>query len=453
MVRIPRNHRRWAKLLLGRLIAFLCANRRTAYDEGMVRRTSDNQRSSRIGVTNFRRDRRVFGIQERDRGGHVYMLGKTGAGKSTLLLNMAIADIAEGVGVGLIDPHGDLAEAILDRVPRDRIDDVIYINAADLDHPVAFNPLRKVAPTQRHLVVSGLISIFKKIWPTYWGPRLEHVLRHVLFTLVQYPGSTLLDISRLLTDTDFRKAVLPRIEGDEILEFWRNEFQKLSYRSQSDAIAPILNKVGQLRTALPLRNILGQSTNTFSVRGAMDEGKVIIVNLAKGKVGEDNAAFLGSVLVSQMQLAAASRADIPEVDRKLFHLYVDEFHSFVTLAFADALAESRKYGLYLTLAHQYLGQLEEEIRAAVFGNAGTMISFRVGAEDARMLANEFLPVVTEEDLIRLPNYDVYLKMLIDGMPSRPFSATTLPASGIGASLRDEIVVRSRERYGRSVAIG
>lgn len=420
----------------------------TVYDAGMEQQTGDNVRPLRIGVTNFRRDRRVFGIRERDRAGHVYVIGKTGTGKSTLLLNMAVADITEGHGVGLIDPHGDLAEAVLDRIPASRINDVIYINAADLDHPVAFNPLRKVVPTQQHLVVSGLISIFKKIWPTYWGPRLEHVLRHVLFTLVQVPGSTLLDISRLLTDKEFRDGVLPRIDGDEVLEFWRNEFQKLSYRSQSDAIAPILNKVGQLRTALPLRNILGQSDNTFSVREAMDTGKVIIVNLAKGRVGEDNAAFLGSVLVNQMHLAAASRADVPEWNRKPWHLYVDEFHSFVTLAFADALAESRKYGLYLTLAHQYLGQLEEEIRAAVFGNAGTMISFRVGADDARVLSHEFLPAVTEEDLVRLPNHDIYLKLMIDGMPSRPFTASTLPAPRVGIAQGRAVVERSRRRYGR-----
>lgn len=423
---------------------------RMVYDAGMEQQTGDKTRPLRIGVTNFRRDRRAFGIRERDRAGHVYVIGKTGTGKSTLLLNMVVADIHAGGGVGLVDPHGDLAEAVLDRIPASRIDDVIYINAADLDYPVAFNPLRKVAPTQRHLVVSGLISTFKKIWPTYWGPRLEHVLRHVLFTLVQVPGSTLLDISRLLTNKEFRGEVLPRIEGEEVLEFWRNEFQKLSYRSQSDAIAPILNKVGQLRTALPLRNILGQSENMFSVRQAMDMGKVIIVNLAKGKVGEDNAAFLGSVLVNQMQLAAASRADVPDWDRRPWHLYVDEFHSFVTLAFADALAESRKYGLYLTLAHQYLGQLEEEVRDAVFGNAGTMISFRVGAEDARVLTHEFLPAVTEEDLIRLPNYDIYLRLMIDGMPSRPFSAETLPQPPVPVSHRVEVIRRSREQYGRPV---
>jgi Type IV secretion-system coupling protein DNA-binding domain len=401
-----------------------------------------------FAVTNYRDERKVFGIRQTDRRGHMYIIGKTGTGKSTLILNMLVSDIRNGRGAALIDPHGDLAEEILNFVPEDRIEDVIYFNPADMEYPVAFNPLEKVHPDFHHLVASGLISVFKKIWPEFWGPRLEHILRHSILTLLEYPDSSLLDLPRLLTDKDFRKVVLENVTHQQVREFWFNEFEKYSAWLRSEAISPILNKVGQFLTSPLLRNIVGQKENTFDLRKVMDEGKILIVNLSKGKVGEDNSALLGAMMVTKIMLAALSRADVNESERKPFYLYVDEFHNFLTLSFANILSESRKYGLNLILAHQYIEQLDEKIRAAVFGNVGTIISFRVGAEDAKYLAREFSPVFDEADLVNLPNHHIYLKLMIDGVTSKPFSAETLGPPERRRSYRGEVVVRSRKRYGR-----
>ena len=378
----------------------------------------------------------------------MYIIGKTGTGKSTLILNMLVSDIRNGRGAALIDPHGDLAEEVLNYVPEERISDVIYFNPADLEYPIAFNPLEKVHPDYHHLVASGLISVFKKIWPEFWGPRLEHILRHSILTLLEYPDSSLLDLPRLLTDKDFRKIVLEHVKHQQVREFWFNEFEKYSAWLRSEAISPILNKVGQFLTSPMLRNIVGQKENTFDLRTVMDEGKVLIVNLSKGKVGEDNSALLGAMMVTKIMLAALSRADISESERKPFYLYVDEFHNFLTLSFANILTESRKYNLNLILAHQYIEQLDEKITAAVFGNVGTIISFRVGAEDAKYLAREFHPVFEEADLVNLPNYHIYLKLMIDGVTSKPFSAETLPHLISLVSYKKEIVVQTRENYAR-----
>jgi hypothetical protein len=401
-----------------------------------------------FAVTNYRDIRKVFGIRQRDRKGHMYLVGKTGTGKSTLILNMLVSDINEGRGVALIDPHGDLAEEVLLHIPQARINDVIYFNPADMEYPIAFNPLEKVHPDYHHLVASGIIAVFKKIWPEFWGPRLEHILRHSVLTLLEYPDSSLLDLPRLLTDKDFRRVVLEYVKHQQVRDFWFNEFEKYSAWLKSEAISPILNKVGQFLTSVPLRNIIGQRENTFDLRKAMDDGKVLIINLAKGKIGEDNAALLGAMLVTKIQLAALSRADIAESERKPFYLFVDEFHNFITQSFSDILSESRKYGLNIILAHQYIEQLDEKIRAAVFGNVGTIISFRVGAEDAKYLAREFYPVFEEADIVNLPNYHIYLKLMIDGVSSKPFSAVTLPAAYSRESFMADIVALSREKYGR-----
>jgi Type IV secretion-system coupling protein DNA-binding domain len=402
-----------------------------------------------FAVTNYRDERKVFGIRQRDRSGHMYLIGKTGTGKSTLILNMLVSDIRNGRGAALIDPHGDLAEEILNFIPKERIEDVIYFNPADLEYPVAFNPLEKVHPDYHHLVASGLISVFKKIWPEFWGPRLEHILRHSILTLLEYPDSSLLDLPRLLTDKDFRKIVLENVTHQQVREFWFNEFEKYSAWLRSEAISPILNKVGQFLTSPLLRNIVGQKENTFDLRKVMDEGKILIVNLSKGKIGEDNSALLGAMLVTKIMLAAISRADVKESERKPFYLYVDEFHNFLTLSFANILSESRKYGLNLILAHQYIEQLDEKIQAAVFGNVGTIISFRVGAEDAKYLAREFHPVFDEADLVNLPNYHIYLKLMIDGVTSKPFSAVTLPRYNNEQSFKADIVVIARGKYSMS----
>ncbi len=399
-----------------------------------------------FAVTNYRDIRKIFGIKQKNRRSHMYVIGKTGTGKSTLLLNMIVSDILEGRGVALIDPHGDLAERVLDFVPKNRTPDVVYFNPADLEHPIAFNPLESRSPHSHFLVTSGLISVFKKIWPDFWGPRLEHILRHAIFTLLEYPGATLLDLPRLLTNKDFRYMALKQVTSQQVREFWFSEFEKYSAWMKSEAVSPILNKVGQFLTSPPLRNILGQKKSSFDVRDVMDSGKILIVNLAKGKIGEDNGALLGAMLVTQMQLAALSRADIPEETRKHFYLYVDEVHNFFTLSFAGILSEVRKYGLSLVVAHQYLDQLDEEMRAAILGNVGTLISFRIGAEDAKNLAREFYPVFNESDLANLPNHHIYLKLMIDGMTSRPFSAVTLPEPGTEESFKQQVIAQSRRRY-------
>ena len=410
--------------------------------------SSDENPITPFAITNYRNIRRRFGIKEKDRRGHIYALGQTGTGKSTLIENMVISDMRQGNGLALIDPHGDLAEDVLHFVPKRRVKDVVYFNPADAEHPVAFNPLERVHPDQRYLVASGLVSVFKKIWQEFWGPRLEHILRHSLLTLLERPGSTLLDVPRLLTDREFRAAVVARVSSPPVREFWLYEFERYSAWLRSEAISPVLNKVGQFLTSAILRNIVGQGESTFDLRGLMDEGGILVVNLAKGRIGEDVCSLLGAMIVTKIQLASLSRANLAENERRSFYLYVDEFHSFLTLSFAEMLSEARKYGLSLTLSHQYIDQLDERIRAAVLGNIGTIIAFRVGAEDARRLAREFSPVFDEADLVSLPNHHIYLRLLIDGMASRPFSATTIPAPAKKTSHKGEVIELSRQQYGR-----
>jgi type IV secretory pathway TraG/TraD family ATPase VirD4 len=410
--------------------------------------TNHKEQVTPIAITNWRDIRKHFGIKQKNRRGHMYVVGKTGTGKSSLLGNMIISDIANGNGLALIDPHGDLAETVLRFIPQHRIKDVIYLNPGDLEYPVPINFLEKVDPAYRHRVVSGLISVFKKIWHEFWGPRLEHLLRFALFTLLDYPESTLLDVTRLFTDIAFRSKVLAYITQEAVRAFWQSEFDKYSPYLRSEAISPILNKMGQFLTNSPLRNIVGQKDNTFNLRKVMDEGKILIANLSKGAIGEDNCALLGAMLVTQIQLAALSRSNVREHERRPFYLYVDEVHNFLTQSFADVLSESRKYGLNLVLAHQYASQLQEEMRSAIFGNIGTTISFRVGADDAKYLAREFAPAFEELDFVNLPNYHIYLKLMVNGVTSQPFSAVTVPLPEQEISKSEEIIDESRRRYGR-----
>ncbi len=403
---------------------------------------------TKIGKTNFRNTNQIFGIKDADRLGHIYVIGKTGVGKSTLLLNMAISDIQKGKGLCIIDPHGDIAEAILDYVPKERLEDVIYFNPKDIEYPIAFNPLKGVHPNYHHLVASGLISTFKKIWADSWGPRLEYILRFALLTLLEYPDATLLDIQPLLTDMFFRNRVLSYVTNQHTLSFWKNEYDKYSPALRSEAITPILNKTGVFLTSIPLRNIVGQKTRGFRMNQVMDKRKILIANLSKGEIGEDASCLLGSILVTSIQLAALYRSIQKEHERTPFYLYVDEMHSFVSLSFVDVLAEARKYKLSLFLTHQYIDQLHEKIRAAIFGNVGTLVSFRVGAVDAEQLAKEFYPVFKQDDLISLPRYSMYLKLMIDGATSQPFSATTLPPQTKIDSLKEKIIQLSRKKYGR-----
>jgi len=401
-----------------------------------------------IGITNYQSKKIPFGIKDKDRLGHMYVIGKTGTGKSTLLQNMAIADIERGHGFCVIDPHGDLAENLLNYIPGERTEDVIYFNPQDLDFPIAFNPLKRVHPDYHHLVASGLLSTFRKIWADNWGPRLEHILRFTLLTLLEYQDATLLDIQPLLTDASFRTHILSKIQTQPLLSFWHNEFCKYSNALRSEAISPILNKVGTFSSSALLRNIVGQKARSFHLSRVLDEGKIVIANLSKGAIGEDVSALLGSMLVTAIQLAALHRAKQPEHTRRPFYLYVDECHSFLTDSFADILAESRKYGLGLFLANQYIEQLKDEIRAAIFGNVGTVISFRVGANDAAYLAKEFHPVFNETDLVNLPRYSMYLKLMIDGATSQPFSADSRTLNTKKELYKDEVIVASRFQFSK-----
>jgi len=397
--------------------------------------------------TNFRNQRRQFGVKADDRRKHIYIIGKTGMGKTTLLENMTIQDIQSGRGVAIVDPHGEFAQKMLDYIPSDRINDVIYFNPADLDFPIAFNVIERVDPEYRHLVASGLVGVFKKIWAETWGPRLEYVLRNSILALLEYPGSTLLGIMRMLVDKDYRKKVVDGIQDPVIKNFWVEEFSKYPDRFMAEAVAPIQNKVGQFLTSPLIRNIVGQTKSAIDIREVMDQKKILIMNLSKGMIGEDNSALLGAMLITRLQLAAMSRVNIPEDERKDFYLYVDEFQNFATEAFANILSEARKYRLNLVLAHQYITQMVDEVRDAVFGNVGTLVSFRVGAYDAEYLEKEFMPEFTAQDLVNLDFAQIYLKLMIDGVASRPFSAITLPPLPQKVeSSKEKIIKISRERY-------
>lgn len=417
---------------------------------------SDHNEVTIFAETDYRNQSVKFGIKTDDRRRHMYVIGKTGMGKSTLMENMIIQDIQAGKGVCVVDPHGELVEKIINFIPTSRINDVVYFNPADLEYPVAFNVLEKVSIEQRHLVVSGLIGVFKKIWADSWGPRLEYVLHHAISALLEYPGSTLLGIMRMLTDKGFRNRVVEKITDPVVKAFWVDEYSKYPDRFQAEAIAPIQNKVGRFLSSSLIRNMLGQVQSSFSVREIMDNQKILLLNLAKGRVGEDNSALLGSMLITKIQLAAMSRIDIPENERKDFYLYVDEFQNFATESFANILSEARKYRLDLTMAHQYIEQVDEKIAAAVFGNVGTIISFRVGATDAEFLEKEFFPVFTQENLVNLPKFQIYLKLMIDGVASEAFSARTLPpvqaGPDVSQDIKEKIIKVTRERYAKPRAM-
>ena len=403
--------------------------------------------------TNFRNKSQVFGIQEDDRRRHMYVIGKTGTGKTTMLRNMMIFDVLAGNGVTLVDPHGEFAEAILDYVPEERIDDVVYFNPADVDFPIAFNAVEKVDLKERHLVSSGLVGIFKKIWADSWGPRLEYVLRNAILALLEYPESTLLGVLRILSDKEYRKIIVENLTDPVVKQFWINEFGKYSSKFEVEAIAPIQNKVGQFLTNPMIRNIVGQTKSSIHMRDIMDSKKIFIMDLSKGKIGEDSSALIGAMLITKIQQAAMSRINIPEEEREDSYLYVDEFQNFATESFAGILSEARKYRLCMTLAHQYIAQLEEPVRDAVVGNAGTLVAFRVGADDAEFLEKEFAPEVAALDLVNLPNQKIYLKLMINGVTSRAFSADTLPPiPRPQKSFKDEIIRRSRAKYGMPRAL-
>jgi len=405
--------------------------------------------------TNYRNQERIFGIKEDDRRRHMYVIGKTGMGKSNLLENMAIQDVQNDKGVCVVDPHGEFAEKIVKIIPSKRTNDLVYFNPADSEFPIAFNILESVEEDKKNLVASGMMGVFKKIWPDVWSSRMEYILNNTILALLDYPGSTMLGVNRMMSDSDFRKRVYPKIKDPVVKSFWLNEFDKWDDRFRKEAVAAIQNKVGQFLSSPVIRHIVGQPKSTIDMRKIMDEGKILIVNLSKGRIGEDAMHLLGGMVVTKLQLAAMGRVDVPEEERKDFYLYVDEFQNFATESFANILSEARKYRLSLILAHQYINQLifdgNSTVKDAIFGNVGTIVSFRVGADDAEYLEKEFDPIFLMNDIVNLPKYRIYLKLMIDGIAGDAFSAVTLPPSDISSNKENEnkAIQASRERYGKS----
>jgi len=399
-----------------------------------------------FGEANFRNQRVQFGIKTDDRRRHMYVIGKTGMGKSHLLRNLAYNDVHTGKGLAFIDPHGDSADWLLEHIPKERINDVVYINPTDIDYPVAFNVLEKTDRRFHNLVADGLVGIFKKIWADSWGPRLEYLLRNALLALLDFQDSTLLGVTRMMVDKSYRKKVIKQIQDPVVKAFWVDEFSRYNDRFLVEAIAPIQNKVGQFLANAVIRNIVGQTKSTINMREIMDNGKILILNLSKGKIGEESSALLGAMIVTKLSLAAMSRADIPEEERRDFFLYVDEFQTFATESFADVLSEARKYRLSLTMAHQYVEQMPESVANAVFGNVGTIVTFRVGAMDAEMLEKEFEPIFMQQDLVNLPKFHFYIKLMIDGVAGEGFSANTINMQFEPTGNMDKVVRVSRERY-------
>ncbi len=404
-----------------------------------------------FGATDARGKRVPFGIKAKDRARHMYVIGKTGMGKSTLLVNMAIQDIQNGEGMAFIDPHGSAVQELLDYIPANRIKDVVYFAPFDLEHPMAFNVMEDVGYDKRHLVTSGLMATFKKIWEDAWSARMEYILTNTLLALLEYPGATLLGVNRMYTDKAYRTKVVENIKDPVVRSFWVDEFAKYTEKFAAEATPAIQNKIGQFTSNPLIRNIIGQPTSSFDIRTLMDEKKILIINLSKGLVGDTNMRLLGSMLVTRIFLGAMSRADLPSHELAKspnFYLYVDEFQNFANESFSDILSEARKYHLNLLIAHQYVAQMEEEVQAAVFGNVGTTVSFRVGPLDAELMEKVFTPEFLQEDLVNLGFAQIYLSLMIDGIGSRPFSAITLPPIEAPAhSYRKEVLENSRFQFG------
>lgn len=400
---------------------------------------------SPVAVTNFRGHNTVFGMPRSDRGRHMYIIGQTGVGKSGMLELLTISDIYSPYGFAVIDPHGDYALSILKRIPEHRVKDVIYFNPADMDFPIAFNPMEVTDATLKTHTASELIGVLKRMFES-WGPRLEYILRYSLLALLDYPGATMLDITRILTEKKFREEVLSYVEDPVVKNFWNVEFASWNDKFAAEAVAPVLNKVGAFTANPIVRNIIGQPKSSFNIRKIMDERKILIVNLSRGLIGEDNASLLGALLVTKIQMGAMSRADIPQAQRIPFYLYVDEFQNFATDSFAVILSEARKYSLNLTVANQYIAQMSLGVRDAVFGNVGSIVSFRTSADDARVMLKYFEPKFEEADMVHMHNRHFVVSMTINGEKAQAFSATTMPIPPEPPDFSSYIVASSRQNY-------
>jgi len=402
-----------------------------------------------LGKTSFRESLIKFGIKREDRTRHLYVVGKTGSGKTTLFKNMIIQDMRNGEGLSVLDPHGDLIEEMLDYVPHDRLEDVIVLDPSDAEFPVSLNMLEITDPSQKNLMASGLVDAFKKHFIESWGPRLEYILNNAILTLLEVPRTTLMGLTRLLIDDNYQKYIVYKIKDPVIKSFWEKEFREMKSNQKliTEAIAPIQNKVGRFLASSTIRSIVGQAKSTINLEDIMNKGKILFINLSKGKIGEDNSNLLGSLIISRLQFTAMQRVNIPEKDRRDFYVYADEFQNFASDSFASILSEARKYRLCLNLTHQYTAQLPKPMLEAVFGNVGTMVAFALGAPDAKVLTLEFAPTFSDVDLISLERHHVYIKLMIDGMTSAPFSAVTLPIGDTPTHNREKAMILSRQKYG------
>lgn len=401
--------------------------------------------------TQYKNREAIFGIKDTDRRRHVWVVGKTGTGKSTLIANMVIDDLKKGRGVAVIDPHGDLCETVLNYIPKNRINETIYFNPADRDYPIVINPLEVNTKEEAELVVSGLMSIFTKVWANVWSARMEYILRNSLLSLTEIPNSTLADVLRLLGDDDYRNKVVQKMDDETLKSFWVNEFNKMPDKLRAEAVSPIQNKVGQFVTSPMVRNILSQPKSTISLGQVMDRGMIFLANLSQGRLGEDNAALLGATLITKFQLAAMHRVDIPESARLDFHLFVDEFQNFATDSFIKILSEARKYHLNLMLANQYMGQIPDAVQKAILGNAGSLVSFAVGADDAQIIHKEYAEVFSQNDLVNLANFQIAVKLMIDGHSTRPFLAHTLSLPASSNLNKQKVLEVSRQRWSKKPA--
>lgn len=403
-----------------------------------------------FGKVVFKNHETIFGIKDEDRRRHTWVIGKTGTGKSTLIANMAIDDIKKGKGVAIIDPHGDLSDTLLNYIPSSRVNDVIYFNPADKDYPIVINPLEVTNHEEAELVVSGIVSIFNKIFGYSWGPRLEYILRNSLLTLADTKEATLKDIPLILNNKAFRDKITSKLTDPVLISFWKDEYEKMDQKLMTEATSPILNKVGQFVTSPMIRNIIDKPRSSIKIDDVMNQGKILIANLSGGKLGEDNASLLGAMLITKVQLAAMRRVDIPENERKDFYFYVDEFQNFATNSFIKILSEARKYHLNLMLANQYMAQIPPDVQKAILGNAGTIVTFAIGADDASVIYKEFAEVFTQNDLTNLAKFEIAIKLMVNGYSTRPFLAKTLPLASSSNQNRDKVIRLSRERWAKKI---